>query len=107
MLQIKEIPICPEEFEGALCLFDLAEGIGESEIRAFEGLGNIVSYEVAAGSTPFIVRFSTHAAAVAVAASPSSDLKSRCSGVCTQYNERSYDGREGQEGLEDDHGRGW
>ena len=53
---------------------------------------------------PAIVRFSTHHAAItAKRAAP----LSICGGVDTLYNERSYDGRKGEEGLEDDEGRGW
>ena len=59
VLQIKEIPKRPPEFDGALCLFGVPEaalclfGIGEADIcdrlRAF---GDIVSYEAGAGSMP-------------------------------------------------------
>ena len=41
------------------------------------------------------------AAAVAVA------LGLQCGGVDTWYNERSYDGRKGKDGRDDDNGRGW
>ena len=30
-----------------------------------------------------------------------------CAGIDTWYNERSYNGRKGEEGLEDDDGHGW
>ena len=113
VLQIKEIPERPPEFDGALCLFGVPEaalclfGIGEAEIcdrlRAF---GDITSYEAGAGSTPTIVRFSTHDAAIAVKQAAST-LSYLCDGIDTLYNERSYDGRAGEEGRDDDNGRGW
>ena len=60
MLQIKEIPNRPREYDGALCLFALTEGIGELELRErLQAFGDILSYEAGAGSTPTIVRFST------------------------------------------------
>ena len=33
VLQIPEIPVRPSEFDGALCLFDLAEGVGIAKVR--------------------------------------------------------------------------
>ena len=107
VLQIKEIPERPAEFDGAICLFGLAQGVGESEICEWlQAFGVIVSYEAGAGSTPAIVRFSTHASAVA-AKRAASELVSLCAGIDTLYNERSYDGRTGDEGMDDDNGRGW
>ena len=104
VLQIKEIPERPAEFDGALCLFDLAEGVGEPDIREkFQMFGGIVSYEAGAGKTPAVVRFSTHEAALA-AKRAASTLTSLCGGIDTLYNECSYDGRED---LADDNGRGW
>ena len=107
MLQIKEIPTRPSEFDGALCLFGVAEGLGEAEIRErLQEVGAVLSYEAGAGSTPAIVRFSQHLSAQAAkqAASVLTDL---CAGSDTLYNERSYDGRQGEKGLDDDNGRGW
>ena len=111
VLQIKEIPLRPAEYDGALCLFGLVEGCGESAVRAcLKSFGEIVSYEAGAGSTPTIVRFSTHKAALAckraVLKEPSR-WSSLCAGIDTLYNERSYDGREGDQSREDDKGRGW
>ena len=107
VLQIKEIPERPAEFDGAICLFGLAQGVGESEIREWlQAFGVIVSYEAGAGSTPAIVRFATHASAVA-AKRAASELVSLCAGIDTLYNERSYDGRRSEQSLDDDNGRGW
>ena len=36
-----------------------------------------------------------------------SELTHLCGGVDMLYNERSYDGRTGEEDLDDDDGRGW
>ena len=107
VLQIKEIPPRPAEFDGKLCLFGVAEGVGEVQVReALQAFGDIVSYEAGAGATPAIVRFSKHDAAVA-ARRAASELTHLCGGVDMLYNERSYDGRTGKEGLDDDDGRGW
>ena len=105
VLQIKEIPERPAEFDGAICLFGLAEGVGEYAICEWlQAFGVIVSYEAGAGATP--VRFSTHSSAVA-AKRAASELVDLCAGIDTLYNERSYDGRTGNERLDDDNGRGW
>ena len=107
VLQIKEIPVRPAEFDGAICLFGLAQGVGESEVcEQLRAFGVIVSYEAGAGSTPAIARFSTHASAVA-AKRAASELVDLCAGIDTLYNERSYDGRTGDEELDADNGRGW
>ena len=107
VLQIKEIPERPAEFDGAICLFGLAQGVGESEIcERLQAFGVIVSYEAGAGSTPAIARFSTHASAVA-AKRAASELVDLCAGIDTLYNERSYDGRRSEQSLDDDNGRGW
>ena len=106
VLQIKEIPVRPSEFDGAICLFGLVEGVGEREVREqLQVFGNIVSYEAGAGSTPTIVRFAKHD--VALAAKHAASKLTICGGIDTLYNERSYDGRVEEEGLDDDNGRGW
>ena len=107
VLQIKEIPERPAEFDGAICLFGLGQGVGESEIcERLQAFGVIVSYEAGAGATPAIVRFSKHDAAVA-ARRAASELTHLCGGVDMLYNERSYDGRTDETGRDDDEGRGW
>jgi hypothetical protein len=107
VLQIQEIPSRPPKLNGAVCIFNLAEGMSESEVRErLERFGKIESYENGAGKTPSIVHFDTHQAAIA-AVSSQSDFTVFCSGVGIQYNERSYNGRMAEEGLEDDTGRGW
>ena len=107
VLQIKEIPPRPSEFDGATCLFELVEGVEERGVREqLKTFGSIESYEPGAGATPTIVRFSTHNAALA-AKHAASTLTSLCGGIDTVYNERSYDGRHGDAGLDDDDGRGW
>ena len=107
MLQIKEIPTRPSEFDGALCLFGVAEGVGEAAIRRkLRKFGVIKSYETGAGSTPAVVRFSEHHSALA-AKQAASVLTGLCADADTLYNERSYDGRQKEKGFEDDNGRGW
>ena len=108
MLQLKEIPPRPTEYDGALCLFDLVEGTDEKRIRAaLKRYGKIESVKIdAAAFPPAIVRFATHEQARA-AKRAAKRLKSVAGGVDTQYNERSYDGRKGEQGRDDDDGRGW
>ena len=52
------------------------------------------------------MRFSTHEAA-RKARREAAELTSIAGGVDTEYNERSYDGRTGEEERDDDDGRGW
>ena len=96
VLQIKEIPPRPAEFDGALCLFDLREGVNEKAIRAaLDRFGTIKSCELGS-RTPTIVRFSEHAAAMAAkdaATMGDHDLSTICGGIDTLYNERPYEDR--------------
>ena len=101
MLQIKEIPPRPESFDGALCLFELASGVGEAEIRTKFG-DAVVACELE--KTPAVVRFASHEAAMEAKRQGPSGL---CEAMDTLYNERSYDGRQGEADRDDDQGRGW
>jgi hypothetical protein len=104
ILQIKEIPERPADFHGALCLFTLAQGVDETTIRAeLERFGSIQDCKLG-GWPSAIVYFSTHEAAVAAKRAAPLSI---CEGVDTLYNERSYDGRKGEAGRDDDEGRGW
>ena len=108
VLQIKEIPPRPQEFDGALCLFGLKAGVDEAAVRqALSGdlSTEFESCDLAFESTYGVVRFTTHEAALrAKAANTFSEL---CGGVDTRYNERSYDGRgHGEGGRDGDEGRG-
>ena len=103
VLQLKEIPPRPAEFDGALCLFGLKQGKDEAAIgAALKRFGEIKRIEL--DRDPAVVRFTTHAAALAAKREALPDL---CDGMDTLYNERSYDGRKGVAGREDDYGRGW
>ena len=104
VLQIKEIPPLPTEFHGALCLFNLAKGVDEEKIvSVLKRFGTITNCKIG-GWPSAIVRFSSHDSAVdAKRAAP----LSICEGVDTLYNERSYDGRKGEDVRENDNGRGW
>ena len=94
VLQIKEIPPRPPEFDGALCLFGLKPGVDEAAVR--QALIGDLSTELESCDLTFesgygIVRFTTHEAALqAKAANTFSEL---CAGVETRYNGRSYDDR--------------
>ena len=101
VMQLKETPLRPMEFDGALVLFGVK--VGESEVMAaLSKFGTINSCEVGAMT---IVRFATHVAALA--AKREGPVPGLCDGIDTLFNERSYDGRQGKEGMADDHGRGW
>ena len=104
VLQITEIPVRPAEFDGALCLFDLAEGVDESSITAaLEKFGPIRDCKIG-GWPSAIVCFSTHEAALAAKRAAPLSI---CAEVGTLYNERSYAGRKGEADRDDDEGRGW
>ena len=107
VLRCTEIPPRPTTFDGALCLFGLAEGSDEATIRsALTTFGNVVSCQVGCGMPPAVVYFSTHEEALA-AKRAATQLKHICDGIDTLYNERSYGGRRGEDGRDDDEGRGW
>jgi hypothetical protein len=79
-------------------------GVGEASLRtALERFGEIVNVDLS--ESPALVRFSTHEAARA-AARGASELNLIAGGIATLYNERSYDGRRGEAGRDDDDGRG-
>ena len=108
VLQLKEIPPRPAEYDGALCLFGRKSTADEAALRASLGrFGLRTGHDGCELDTdPAVVRFDTHEAALAAKqAAPWAEL---CDGVDTQYNERSYDGRHHDpEGRADDDGRGW
>ena len=104
VLQSKEIPPQPDDFRGALCLFNLAKGVDEAQIRAaLERFGAIQDCTLG-GWPSAIVRFSSHDSAVAAKRAAPLSI---CAGVDTLYNERSYDGRKDEAGRDNDEGRGW
>ena len=106
VLQLKEIPPRPKEFDGALCLWDLKPGVDEAQIRTvLGGFGEIWSCDLGAIPAP-IVKFATHEAALEVKKAASA-WEALCDGLDTLYNERSYDGRRDANGRDDDDGRGW
>ena len=108
VLQIAEVPPRPAQFDGAVCLFDLAEGVEEAQVlEALGGFGQIISCRLC--SQPAEVRFAEHQAALAATAA-AAQLSSLCAGIATLYNERSYEGRSGDAARDDrlaDTGRGW
>ena len=105
VLQIKEIPKRPKEYDGALALFGLKVSDESSIRQAFEEYGTVVSCEVG-GHPEAKVFFSTHEAALHAKES-ASKLVHICGGIDTLYNDRSYDGRSGEAGRDNDDGRGW
>ena len=106
MLQLEEIPLRPKAFDGALCLWGVKEDADEAAIcMALREFGTISSCELG-DRAPVVVRFHEHDSALA-AKRAASRLGNFCAGVDTLYNERSYGGRKGMQGLEDDEGRGW
>ena len=79
--------------------------VDEATLRvALKRFGTIVSIDVS--KSPAQVRFSTHEAARDAARS-AAELILIAGGIGTLYNERSYDGRRGEAGRDDDDGRGW
>jgi len=107
VLQLKELPPRPREYDGKLCLFDVAPGVDGAAIKAaLVPYGDIVSCMLGKTARPATVCFATHAAAQA-AKRAAAQLVHIAGGVDTLFNERSYDGRHGEAGLDDDEGRGW
>ena len=103
VLQMKEIPPRPPEFDGKVCLFSLKEGVDEEKIRSVLQLfGTVVECDM--NRDPVVVTFASHEEALSAVQAGAPDL---CDGIDTQYNERSYDGRAGEVGRRDDDGRGW
>ena len=80
VLQIKEIPPRPQEFDGELCLFGLKAGVDEAAVcQALSDLSTeFESCDLAFESTYGVVRFTTHAAALrAKAANTFSEASTR------------------------------
>ena len=107
VLQIKDVPSRPEEYDGVICLSD--PRLPEAEIReALEEFGPINSIDsgMRFGFKLTRVYFSTHEAALR-AKGEAARLTHVAGHIDTRYNERSYNGRTGEVGREDDNGRGW
>ena len=103
VLQMKEIPPRPQEFDGRVCLFSLKEGVDTEKIKsALKRFGTVVDCDM--NRDPVVVTFASHEEALSAVQAGAPDL---CDGIDTQYNERSYDGRVGEVGRRDDDGRGW
>ena len=119
VLQLKEIPARPKEYEGALALFDLQKDATKETIKsAFEAkFGREGLVEVTCDPDkwpPAVVRYDSHETALAVLKefqSPSESDKDLavCGGLDTLYNDRSYDGNDAVEdgNSASDQGRGW
>ena len=89
VLQLKEIPPRPDEYDGALCLFGLKEGVDDAAVlTALRGFGTVVSCDLA--RAPPVVAFSAHAEALKAKEAGAPSL---CAGVDTLYNEHPYDKR--------------
>ena len=79
--------------------------VDEATLRAaLKRFGTIVSIDVS--ESPAQVRFSTHEAACDAARS-AAELILIAGGIGMLFNERSYEGRRGEAGRDDDDGRGW
>jgi hypothetical protein len=87
VLQIEEIPPRPAEFDGVVCLFKLSANVDENMVRAaLVGFGTIESCDLS--HSPPIVRFASHASAVA--AKDAGAWPGLCEGLDTLYNETPY-----------------
>jgi hypothetical protein len=87
VLQIEEIPPRPAEFDGVVCLFKLSANFDENKVRAaLVGFGIIESCDLS--HSPPIVRFASHASAVA--AKDAGAWPGLCEGLDTLYNETPY-----------------
>ena len=99
VLQLKEIPPRPADFDGVLCLGQLSDGVGEEQIRAaLGGFGQIERCEldVHPGAR---VTFATHNAAMRAAAAELPSCAYACAAAelpicayaCVAWNDRPYD----------------
>ena len=96
-----QLPPRPPEYDGAICLFDLASHADEATIKmALAEFGTVESVTVG-GWPPAVVRFATHDTAIAVKKA-AKRLEGIAGGIDTLYNETPYDGGHGGDG-----GRGW
>jgi hypothetical protein len=87
VLQIEEIPPRPAEFDGVVCFFKLSANVDENKVRAaLIGFGTIESCDLS--HSPPIVRFASHASAVA--AKDAGAWPGLCEGIDTLYNETPY-----------------
>jgi hypothetical protein len=87
VLQIEEIPPRPAVFDGVVCLFKLSSNVDENMVRAaLVGFGAIESCDLS--GSPAIVRFTSHASAVA--AKDAGAPPGLCEGLDTLYNETPY-----------------
>ena len=83
VLQLKEIPTRPAEYEGGIAIFGPVKGLDEAKIRAaLEQFGTITSCKLGV-FPPAVVKFTTHASALA-AKRAVSQLISICSAIDTQ-----------------------
>ena len=97
VLQIKEIPPRPADFDGKLCLFGVADVVDEGKIRAaFEGFGEIKAvYDrrrpPMERQGEVCVHFTTHDAVTSAIAK--GIVPGVCGGIDELYNQRPYDNR--------------
>ncbi len=88
VLQYKEIPPRPSEFEGTLRLGELVKATEHAIRHALHRFGDIVSCEIDGVSA--VVRFTSHAAAEAAVAAGPGEL---CVWLGLLYNDRPYNDR--------------
>ena len=98
VLQLKEIPPRPKEYDGWVCLFGLAAGKDETAVRvALERFGDVESVLL----KPDDARVCFHTHESACAAKRAGSVDGVCNGIDTEYNGTSYDGREGEAGRDE------
>ena len=104
VLQIKDIPTRPAEYDGLLCLGGVPTGIDEAKIKeALERFGTIESCVANEQSTtPYRVKFTEHAAAEQVVTN-AQKVKGLYGFAYIAYNSRPYDDLNENGGE----GRGW
>ena len=89
VLQLKEVPPRPKEFDGQLALFGLVEDVNEEMIRnTFGKHGTIVKVELVGGWPPAVVYFDSHKSALKAA---DAGALAVCKGQSTLYSELPYD----------------
>ena len=92
VLQIKEIPPRPKEFDGVLCLFGVADDASEAAIRSeLSVYGDIVRVVPRPVHKQMAVHFTTHEAVEKVIAAKL--VSHLWKGLGALYNNRPYDER--------------
>lgn len=88
VLQLKDIPVRPAEYDGAVMIFDVEQNVDEKKLlAALEKFGRVAKCAFDRSHTPpVIVHFETHQAALDAVCAPPRGI---CKAIDMYYNTRS------------------